>query len=149
MPPQDEEVRIAALGTAADYYLARGVTWVQDAWVRTGRRSTTYIEAARRGALRMRFNLALYGRPPHFESQVEHFSKVKRRVDQLGSPMLTANTVKSSPTAWSRTRPARSARALLFGLHDHGMTVWEGDSLSEAARQIDDLGLQIHIPRHR
>ena len=31
MPPRDEAQRIAALGTAADYYLARGVTWVQDA----------------------------------------------------------------------------------------------------------------------
>ena len=31
MPARDEEVRIAALDTAADYLLARGVTWVQDA----------------------------------------------------------------------------------------------------------------------
>lgn len=55
MPPRDEEVRIAALGTAADYYLARGVTWVQDAWVEPGD-VDTYLEAARRDALRVRFN---------------------------------------------------------------------------------------------
>ena len=33
MPPRDEALRIAALDAAADYLLARGVTWVQDAWV--------------------------------------------------------------------------------------------------------------------
>jgi predicted amidohydrolase YtcJ len=144
MPPQDEDVRIAALGTAADYYLSRGVTWVQDAWVEPGD-VDTYIEAARRGALRMRFNLALYADPRHFESQVEHFSKVKRRVDQLGSPMLTANTVKFFADGVVENETGALLAPYCSGLHDHGMTVWEGDSLSEAARQIDDLGLQIHI----
>src|SRR4051794_4856755 len=48
MPSRDEDVRIAALGTAADYFLARGVTWVQDAWVEPGD-VDTYVEAARRG----------------------------------------------------------------------------------------------------
>ncbi len=31
------------------------------------------------------------------------------------------------------------------GLHSHGMQNWEGDSLAEAARRVDELGLQIHI----
>ena len=31
------------------------------------------------------------------------------------------------------------------GLHSHGMRNWEGDSLAEAARRVDELGLQIHI----
>lgn len=55
MPPRDEAQRIAALGTAADYYLPFGVTWVQDAWVEP-QDVATYVEAARQGALRMRFN---------------------------------------------------------------------------------------------
>ncbi len=46
MPKRDEDVRMAALGTAADYYLARGVTWVQDAWVEPDD-VDTYIAAAR------------------------------------------------------------------------------------------------------
>ena len=62
MPVRDEDVRVAALGTAADYYLARGVTWVQDAWVEPDD-VDTYVEAARRDALRVRFNLALLRRP--------------------------------------------------------------------------------------
>ena len=36
MPARDERQRIGALGTAADYFLSRGVTWVQDAWVEPG-----------------------------------------------------------------------------------------------------------------
>ena len=47
MPDRDPDVRVAALGTAADYYLARGVTWVQDAWVDRGTSTPIWT---RRGA---------------------------------------------------------------------------------------------------
>jgi hypothetical protein len=33
VPERDPKVRVGALRTAAEYYLASGVTWVQDAWV--------------------------------------------------------------------------------------------------------------------
>ena len=93
MPQRDGDVRVAALGTAADYYLARGVTWVQDAWVEPGD-VDTYVEAARHGALRIRFNLGLYADPRHFDAQVGHFAEARRRVDEEASPLLTARTVK-------------------------------------------------------
>ena len=144
MPARDEDVRIAALGTAADYYLSRGVTWVQDAWVEPAD-VDTYLEAARRDALRMRFNLALYADPRHFDSQLHDFSMAKRRVEQLDSPMLTAHTVKFFADGVVENETGALLEPYCSGLHDHGMTVWEGDSLSEAVRQVDDLGLQIHI----
>jgi predicted amidohydrolase YtcJ len=144
MPAPDEDVRIAALGTAADYYLARGVTWVQDAWVEPAD-VDTYIEAARRDALRVRFNLALYADPRHFDSQLEHFSKTKRRVEQLGSPLLTAQTVKFFADGVVENETGALLAPYCTGLHSHGMQVWEGDSLAEAVRRVDDLGLQIHI----
>ena len=84
MPQRDEDVRVAALGTAADYYLARGVTWVQDAWVEPAD-VDTYVEAARRGALRIRFNLGLYADPRYFDAQLAHFAEARRRVEELGS----------------------------------------------------------------
>ena len=56
---------IGALGTAADYYLARGVTWVQDAWVEPAD-VDTYLDAARRGALGVRFNLGAVRRSAAF-----------------------------------------------------------------------------------
>lgn len=144
MPPRDEQVRIAALDTAADYYLARGVTWVQDAWVEPAD-VATYVEAARRGALRMRFNLALYADPRHFDSQVTHFAEQQRAVADAANPLLTANTVKFFADGVVENETGALLQPYCSGLHSHGMRNWEGDSLAEAARQVDDLGLQIHI----
>lgn len=91
MPARDEGLRIAALDTAADYLLAHGVTWVQDAWVEPAD-VETYVAAA--DSLRMRFNLALYADPRHFENQVRQFAESRRRVEAAGSSLLSANTVK-------------------------------------------------------
>lgn len=147
MPPRDEDLRIGALGTAADYYLARGVTWVQDAWVEPAD-VATYVEAARRGALRMRFNLALYGDPRHFDSQVTHFAEQQRMVTEAANPLLTANTVKFFADGVVENETGALLAPYCTGMHAHenrGMRNWEGDSLAEAARRVDELGLQIHI----
>ncbi len=144
MPARDEDVRVAALGTAADYYLARGVTWVQDAWVEPGD-VDTYIAAARRDALRIRFNLALYADPRHFDAQLVGFVEARRRVEEVGSPLLTAQTVKFFADGVVENETGALLAPYCSGLHDHGMQVWEGDSLAQAARRVDELGMQIHI----
>jgi predicted amidohydrolase YtcJ len=157
MPPRDERQRIAALGTAADYYLPRGVTWVQDAWVEPGD-VATYVAAARQGALRMRFNLALYADPRHFDTQIEQFAASRRAVEEAGSPLLTAQTVKFFADGVVENETGALLAPYCSGLHSHsggtersnwgenlGMRNWEGDSLAEAARRVDELGLQIHI----
>jgi predicted amidohydrolase YtcJ len=144
MPARSEDVRVAALGTAADYYLARGVTWVQDAWVEPGD-VDTYVEAARRDALAMRFNLAFYADPRHFDSQIKHFADAQRRVQEAASPLLTAKTVKFFADGVVENETGLLLQPYCSSLHNHGMQLWEGDSLAEAARQVDDLGLQIHI----
>lgn len=146
MPPLDEQVRIDALGTAADYFLARGVTWVQDAWVEPAD-VATYVEAARRGVLRMRFNLALYADPRHFDSQITQFAEQRRLVDEADNPMLTAQTVKFFADGVVENETGALLAPYCSGLHSHhlGMRNWEGESLAEAARRVDELGLQIHI----
>ena len=144
MPAHDEDVRVSALDTAADYYLARGVTWVQDAWVEPAD-IDTYIAAARRDALRMRFNLALYADPRHFDSQVTAFAEARRRVDEAGSPLLTAQTVKFFADGVVENETGALLAPYCTALHNHGQRNWEGDSLAEAASRVDDLGLQIHI----
>jgi len=144
MPPRDEAQRIAALGTAADYYLPVGVTWVQDAWVEP-QDVATYVEAARQGALRMRFNLALYADPRHFDSQVTQYAESRRAVEALGSPLLTANTVKFFADGVVENETGALLAPYCSGLHSHGMRTWEGDSLAQAAQRVDELGLQIHI----
>ena len=149
MPAADEQVRIDALGTAADYLLARGVTWVQDAWVEPGD-VDTYLAAAAAGALRMRFNLALYADPRHFDTQVPGFADARRRVQAAGSPLLTANTVKFFADGVVENETGALLEPYCSGLHSHGefnwgQRNWAGDSLAEAAAAVDDLGLQIHI----
>jgi predicted amidohydrolase YtcJ len=157
MPDRDEDTRIAALGTAADYYLARGVTWVQDAWVEPGD-VDTYLAAAQRDALRIRFNLALYADPRHFDTQLVQFAEASRRVRELASPLLTAQTVKFFADGVIENETGALLAPYCSGLHDHsggqegsdsgelvGMQVWEGDSLARAAQAVDELGLQIHI----
>lgn len=152
IPERDEDTRIAALGTAADYYLARGVTWVQDAWVEPAD-VDTYLAAARRDALRVRFNLALYADPRHIDSQLDGFAESMRRVEELGSPLLTANTVKFFADGVVENETGALLTPYCSGLHKHpgqdpdnnGMRVWEGQTLAEAAQRVDALGLQIHI----
>ncbi|EID16248.1 amidohydrolase [Mycolicibacterium phlei] len=144
MPPRDEQVRIDALGTAADYYLACGVTWVQDAWVEPAD-VATYVEAARRGVLRMRFNLALYADPRHFDHQVTEFAAQRRAVQEAGSPLLTANTVKFFADGVVENETGALLAPYCSGLHSHGQQNWAGQTLAEAARRVDELGLQIHI----
>jgi len=144
MPPRDEDVRVAALGAAADYFLSRGVTWVQDAWVEPAD-VATYLAAAKADALRMRFNLALYADPRYFDTQVKQFAESQARVAEAGSPLLTAQTVKFFADGVVENETGALLAPYCSGLHSHGMRNWEGDSLGEAARRVDDLGLQIHI----
>jgi predicted amidohydrolase YtcJ len=144
MPSHDQDVRVAALDKAADYYLSRGVTWVQDAWVEPAD-VDTYIEAARRDALRIRFNLALYADPRHFDSQVMHFAAQRRRVDKVNSALLTARTVKFFADGVVENETGALLAPYCSALHNHGQQNWEGEALAEAAAKVDDLGLQIHI----
>jgi predicted amidohydrolase YtcJ len=157
VPPRDPDVGVTALRTAADYYLARGVTWVQDAWVNPDD-IDVYLEAARRDALGIRFNLAFYADPRYFDAQVATFAESRRRVTDAGSPLLTANTVKFFADGVVENETGALLAPYCSGLHQHprgqersdsgdqhGMQVWEGDTLAEAARRVDELGFQIHI----
>lgn len=142
VPARDPRVLIGALGTAADYYLDRGVTWVQDAWVEPGD-VDTYLDAARQGALGVRFNLGLYADPRHFATQLEQFTDARRRVEELGSPLLTAQTVKFFADGVIENETGALLAPYCGSLHDHGMQVW--DDLAGAAQAVDELGFQIHI----
>ena len=144
MPGHDQQTRIAALDTAADYLLARGVTWVQDAWVESGD-VETYLAAAASDTLRLRFNLALYADPRHFDAQIRGFAESRRRIEQTNSALLTANTVKFFADGVVENETGALLQPYCSGLHSHGQRNWEGNSLAEAAAQVDELGLQLHI----
>src|SRR5690242_10572515 len=142
LPERDADARVGALRTAAQYYLAAGVTWVQDAWVEPAD-VDTYLAAAERDALDMRFNLGLYAHPRYFDSQLDHFVDARRRVQAMASPLLTANTVKFFADGVIENETGALLAPYCGSLHHHGMQVW--DNLAEAARAVDELGFQIHI----
>jgi predicted amidohydrolase YtcJ len=156
VPLHDHAVRVGALRAAADYYLARGVTWVQDAWVNP-EDVDTYLDAAAGDALGLRFNLALYADPRHFDAQLDGYADARRRIEAASSPLLTANTVKFFADGVVENETGALLEPYCSGLHRHGgqersdpgnnlgLQVWEGDSLAEAARRVDELGFQIHI----
>lgn len=144
MPGHDQQTRIAALDTAADYLLARGVTWVQDAWVEPGD-VETYLAAVASDRLRLRFNLALYADPRHFDTQIRGFAESRRRIEQANSALLTANTVKFFADGVVENETGALLQPYCSGLHRHGQRNWEGNSLAEAAARVDELGLQLHI----
>ena len=138
------EERLRALERAADYYLARGVTWVQDAWVEPAELDT-YLEAAARDRLRIRFNLALYADPRRFATQLPAFVESRRRVTDAASPLLTANTVKFFADGVVENETGALLEPYCSALHKHGMSVWGAEDLAEAVRAVDAAGFQVHI----
>lgn len=143
--PRPAEERLAALHTAGEYYLARGVTWVQDAWVEPGD-VDTYVEAAERDILPMRVNLALYADPRHFSDQLPQMIVARARVNDTGHPYLTAHTVKFFADGVVENETGAVLEPYCSGLHEHGMAVWgKGPALAEAVAAVDAAGFQIHI----
>ena len=139
MPARDAAVRVAALGTAADYYLARGVTWVQDAWVEPAD-VDTYIDAARRGALACG---STSPSTPTRATSTRRSSISPTRVaasQDVASPLLTAQTVKFFADGVDRERDRGAAGALLR-LAAQPRHAGLGGNLAEAARAVvDDSG---------
>ncbi|RZU63063.1 amidohydrolase [Zhihengliuella halotolerans] len=144
MPPREIEERVEAIDRAADYYLARGVTWVQDAWVEPDD-VEAYLEIARRGSLRLRMNLALYADPRRFEQQLPAMLRARQAVDDVGHPRLTARTVKFFADGVVENQTGALLEPYCSGLHDHGMRVWEPQALNDAVRAVDAAGFQVHI----
>ncbi|WP_231938873.1 amidohydrolase [Brevibacterium sandarakinum] len=143
-PPLDEAMRLRALERAADYYLERGVTWVQDAWVEPAD-VETYLAASTQGRLKLRFNLALYADPRRFAEQLPAMVEARRRVEELADPMLGAKTVKFFADGVVENETGSLLEPYCSSLHNHGLRVWEGETLAEAVRAVDAAGFQVHI----
>jgi predicted amidohydrolase YtcJ len=143
-PPREESVRLRALERAADYYRRRGVTWVQDAWVEPAD-VDTYLSASAAQRLSIRFNLALYADPRHFAEQLPEMIEARRRVTEQGDPLLSAHTVKFFADGVVENETGALLEPYCSSLHNHGLRVWEGDTLAEAVRAVDAAGFQVHI----
>ena len=143
-PRKDETIRLRALERAANYYRRRGVTWVQDAWVEPAD-VDTYLSASAAQLLSIRFNLALYADPRHFAEQLPEMIEARRRVAEQGDPLLSAHTVKFFADGVVENETGALLEPYCSSLHNHGLRVWEGDTLAEAVRAVDAAGFQVHI----
>lgn len=144
MPPRSLKTGVRALERAGRYYLERGVTWVQDAWVEPAD-VDVYLAAAASGALPLRFNLAFYADPRRFADQLPGMVAARERVAASGSPWLTAHTVKFFADGVIENETGALLEPYCSGLHSHGMSVWGAERLAEAVRAADAAGFQVHV----
>lgn len=136
--------RVEALRRATAHYAGLGITWVQDAWVEPGDLDV-YLEAARRGALSTRINLALLADPRRFPASLPWMLEARARVDALGHPLLTAHSVKFFADGVVENETGALLEPYCSGLHDHGMLVWNAEHLAESVQAVDAAGFQVHI----
>lgn len=142
--PWPMEAKLRSLERAAQAYAALGVTWVQDAWVEPDTLDV-YLEAARTDRLPIRFNLALYADPRHWPDQLRGFLDARRRVQELGHPHLTANTVKFFADGVVENATGALLEHYCGCPGERGMLVWEPDLLARAVTDVDAAGFQPHI----
>jgi predicted amidohydrolase YtcJ len=135
---------VDALRRATQHYAELGVTWVQDAWVEP-ENVDVYLEAARRGVLATRVNLALLADPRQFPASLPSLKEARARVEQLGSTMLTAHSVKFFADGVIENETGALLEPYCSGMHDHGMLVWEPRHLAESVQAVDAAGFQPHI----
>jgi len=144
IPPRGRPATRRALQRAGEYYLRRGVTWVQDAWVEPDDLDT-YLDAAREDDLPIRFNLALYADPRRWRDQLPWMRAARDEVDRAGHPHLTARTVKFFADGVIENETGALLQPYCSNLHTHGMAVWSPDELAEAVRAVDAAGFQVHV----
>jgi predicted amidohydrolase YtcJ len=143
-PGHSMDQRVDALRRATRKYAELGVTWVQDAWVEPGD-VDVYLEAARRGALSTRVNLALLADPRQFPDSLPAMLAARERVEALGSPLLTAHSVKFFADGVVENETGALLEPYCSGMHDHGMLVWEPQHLADSVQAVDAAGFQPHI----
>lgn len=143
-PGYSLEDRVKALESATARYAAAGVTWIQDAWVELDD-VPAYLTAAGSGGLRAMVNLAFRVDPQNWTDQPVQFDTARALVQELGSPMLTANTVKFFLDGIIESRTAFMLAPYEDAPGELGLPNWLPDALQEAMVQFDALGFQLHL----
>ncbi|WP_251044976.1 amidohydrolase [Arthrobacter sp. ISL-5] len=143
-PGYSLEDRVNALESATARYAAAGVTWIQDAWVELDD-VPAYLTAASAGRLNARINLAFRADPQDWTNQPPGFETARRRIRELGSPMLTANTVKFFLDGIIESRTAFMLTPYTDAPGEAGLPNWLPEDLHDAMARFDALGFQLHL----
>lgn len=143
-PGRSHEERVEAIRLATAQYARLGIAWVQDAWVEP-EDVEAYRDAARRGLLSVRVNLALRADPLRWRDQLDEFVELRRRVGELGDPLLTAHTIKVFVDGVVENHTAALLADYTDTPGDRGLPNWEAAELTAAAEMFDRLGFQLHF----
>lgn len=143
-PGRTHDERVEALRLATAEYADLGIAWVQDAWVEPAE-VEAYLEASTRGLLSTRVNLALRADPLRWRDQVPEFVESRRRVEELGDPLLTAGTVKVFVDGVIENHTAAMLADYADTPGDRGLPNWDAAELTAAAVTFDKLGFQLHL----
>lgn len=143
-PGRTHDERVEALRLATAEYAELGIAWVQDAWVEPAE-VEAYLEASTRGLLSTRVNLALRADPVRWHDQVPEFVESRRRVEELGDPLLTAATVKVFVDGVIENHTAAMLADYTDTPGDRGLPNWDAAELTAAAVTFDKLGFQLHL----
>lgn len=138
------ETRLRAIERAGEYFLSRGVTWVQDAWAEPAN-IDAFVVAVQTERLPLRVNLAQYADPRHFADQLASFIATRARVEELNSPLLTAHTIKFFADGVIENETGALLEPYCSNVHNHGMSVWGPEALTLAVTAADAAGFQVHI----
>jgi predicted amidohydrolase YtcJ len=143
-PGRTHDERVEALRLATAEYAELGIAWVQDAWVEPAE-VEAYLEASTRGLLSTRVNLAVRADPVRWRDQVPEFVESRRRVEELGDPLLTAATVKVFVDGVIENHTAAMLADYTDTPGDRGLPNWDAAELTAAAVTFDKLGFQLHL----
>ncbi|MGC0417474.1 amidohydrolase [Embleya sp. AB8] len=144
VPGRPVDELVDALRVAGTAYASAGLTWVQDAWVEP-EMVPAYVEAARRGALAFRANLAFRADPDRWHEQRAEFGTARATVAAEGGPLLSARTVKFFADGVIEGGTAALLTPYCDAPHSCGMPVWPPAALAEAVTAFDADGFQVHI----
>lgn len=142
-PPPPFETRLGALRTALDLFTSLGITWAQEAWAELDNYKV-YMEAARRGLLTVRMNIALIADPRHFPASLPDILQAREEIRALNHPNLTFNTIKFFADGVIETETAALLEPYCSTEH-HGMRVWEPEPLAQAVAAVRAEGFQPFI----
>lgn len=144
LPPVDPQTRQEAIRIASQVMVRNGIAWVQDAWVEQAD-VDGWIAAAATGDLAFRVDLGLWSDPNSWREQLDGFVESRRRVQEAGSPLITANTVKFFADGVIESGTGALLEPYCDCPHSKGLPNWTPEELIAAVCAVDALGFNPHI----
>ena len=143
-PARSMQEETAALAWADRVLADFGIVEAQDAWITPGM-TEIYISAITGNQVLLDYNLAFKIEPQHWRESLEFASSDREKVLQLGSPQLTAKTVKFFADGVFGSGTASVLEPYLDNEHNHGEPLWSESDLKAACLEAARLGFQLHI----